>query len=480
MDEEYKNYFRRFPPTPADSLQPLDNVCTVDERRQLLTPDTIDKNLIPLYDERYKDSVLLEKVSGLLTEVARRAQRPTFTAHVNIPSNPLKDERCSICLENLEANIMGMDWRSSHSPVVTSCGHIFGGNCLSIWLSSVQTCSCPCCRKDFNDIDKGCDLMWKTRGDLWRWYVDRKHTMLACEGSCGQNLGRYCWDNCSLDEVQAQFLMQDTFPIPPEHWVHIILDINMFLRAGDYLSTKKLKKYVKRTRIVLNGLWAHLPAADGQQIKKWLNEIFIGYQNIREWSAKKRNRVCARLLNMLHKTVELFERYAHLGRREEFNEQLGELATVNLDGLQADCGRNHSRSHFDTSQMIWEYVTFVNAGASKLDAVFDVGDLKGLRTEQDGVLEALGKLSEFTHNPDEARLMRSYLMDRIAVLDTSFHMFSEILRRSEGRDLGPNLVEGDSEICRAYWELKALEAEEKEQAKARKMSRARYKKLARR
>jgi hypothetical protein len=480
MDEEYKNYFHRLPLTPAGNWRHLDDERTVDERLQLLTPDTIDKTLIPLYDKRYKGSILLEKVSRLLTEVAHRAQRPAFTTHVDIPSNLLKDERCSICLEDLEANTANMKWRSSHSPVMTSCGHVFGGNCLSIWLSNVQTRSCPYCRKDFNQIDKGCDLMWKTRGDLWRWYVDRKHTMLACEGHCGQNSGRYCWDYCGLDEIQAQFLMQDTFPIPPEHWVYIILDINVFLRAGDHLSRKKLKKYVKRTRIVLDGLCDHIPGMDAQIIKDWHNNALDGYEKIGEWPAEKRNNLCVKLLNMLHSAVELFERCAHLGRRDEFNKQLDELTMIDLDSLQADCGRNDGHHHFDTSQTIWEYACFVYEGMSRLDYAPIVGDLNGLRNEHDGVLDAFRKLSQRTSNPDEARSMRIYLMDRIAVLNASFQMFSDIIRRCNGRALGPNLVEGDSEICRAYWELKALETEEREQARARKLSKERYRKLARR
>lgn len=185
-DEEFKDCFYEWAAllTLADKLDRSEYLRTADARLQLLVQDTIDKHLIPLFDECYKSSILLQQVSLLLSEVVRRARRPAFTAHVE-PSITLKGERCSICLEGLEDNSVSMGWRKSHSPVITSCGHIFGGNCLSIWLSSVSTRSCPCCRKDFNRIGKDCDLMWETRGDMWRWYRDRKHTRLACEGACG-------------------------------------------------------------------------------------------------------------------------------------------------------------------------------------------------------------------------------------------------------------------------------------------------------
>ena len=117
------------------------------------------------------------------------------------PSNTPKDERCSICLEDLTDNTANMYWENSHSSVITSCGHIFGGNCLSMWLSNIETRSCPCCREDFNKLYEDYDLRWESRGDMWRWYKERKNTMLKCRGRRGHTPGRYCWDNCSLEEI---------------------------------------------------------------------------------------------------------------------------------------------------------------------------------------------------------------------------------------------------------------------------------------
>ncbi len=144
---------------------------------------------------------------------------------------------------------------------------MFGENCLSIWLSNVNTRSCPCCREDFNSVDGDCDLRWKNRGGMWQWYKERKYTMLKCNSRCSHTSGRYCWDNCSLEDIRAQFLMQGTFPIPPVHWANIMMDINMALGAGAYLSAKNLGKYVKRTLIVVVALNDNIPRTSACKFK---------------------------------------------------------------------------------------------------------------------------------------------------------------------------------------------------------------------
>ncbi len=136
-----------------------------------------------------------------------------------------------------------------------------------------------------------------------------------------------------MEEIQAQFLVQGTFEIPPQHWAYMILDINIALRAGDYLSTKSLRKYVKRTFVVLGGLCDHIPEIDAQRIKNWQDNTLDGYEKIGEFSSSKRMEFCAKLLNTLHGTMKLYERNAHPKRREEFNRQLGELTKIDLDKL---------------------------------------------------------------------------------------------------------------------------------------------------
>jgi hypothetical protein len=186
------------------------------ELAEIDASDAIEEQVIPLNDPLYKDSGLLQTVRLLLMEIKCRAQIPAFETHVasNTPSNESKDETCAICMEEFEDDISSNDWRNSHSPVITSCGHMFGGVCLSVWLANVKSRSCPYCRKDFNEVPDDCDLMWGTWEDIWRWFVDRKHTMATCGH---QVSGRYLWDNCDLNEIKARFGMQKIFPIPPEY-----------------------------------------------------------------------------------------------------------------------------------------------------------------------------------------------------------------------------------------------------------------------
>jgi hypothetical protein len=95
----------------------------------------LGERLVPLSDPRLKDSDMLRQVHLLWFELQSRAQRPAFATHVDIhPSDELKKEDCSICREELGTNITNKYWRDSHATVITSCGHIFGGNCL--WTGS--------------------------------------------------------------------------------------------------------------------------------------------------------------------------------------------------------------------------------------------------------------------------------------------------------------------------------------------------------
>jgi len=140
-----------------------------------------EERILPLSDPHFNGSGLLRRVHQLLLEVQARAQLPAFTTHVaTLIFDELKNQYCSICKEELETNITNKDRRESHAPVITSCRHIFGGDCLSTWLANAKSRSCLYCRKDFNEVPENCGLTWKTWGDILRWFEDRKHSKSTC------------------------------------------------------------------------------------------------------------------------------------------------------------------------------------------------------------------------------------------------------------------------------------------------------------
>ena len=252
--------------------------CIKESLPNLNLPSSVEENVTPLHDSLYKDSFILQKARVLLTEIIDRATRPACTTHISIPLQTLERERCAICLEDLEYDVAELDnWKMLHSAVVTSCGHVFGGICLWTWLVENKTRTCPCCRRDFDTISESTDLTWKNLGDVWDWYIDRKHTMHD------QKPGRHLWDCCSMEELQAQFEMQDEFPIELEHLVYIILDINVNLRAAHDLSPKNLGKYLKRTRIVVEGLCHFAPEQEALEIKTRVAKLIpFGLQDSNE------------------------------------------------------------------------------------------------------------------------------------------------------------------------------------------------------
>jgi hypothetical protein len=475
IDELINSTFNKWALTPlsADTLDNKSYLQTLGEVPLLMTPDAIDEHLIPLFDSRYKTSALLQQVSAFMEEVVHGAQRPAFTAHVE-PSNTPKGERCSICLEDLTDNTANMDWENSHSSVITSCGHIFGGNCLSMWLSNVETRSCPCCREDFNKLYEDCDLRWESRGDMWRWYKERKNTMLKCKGRGGHTSGRYCWDCCSLEEIQAQFLMQNTFPIPPKHWTYIIMDINMALRAGSHLSTQTLGEYVKRSLIVAEGLYDNIPRTSARKIKKWQRERLDEYEKLAEGSSEAKMKFCVGLLNKLHDVVEHFERVVHPEWQDDYDENFN---AIDLDGLQADCGRR--APHFNISQTLWKYLAYLR-NELRPDTIVRWDGLSGLRRDQTGILEALSKISQKTSIIVEAQFMRAYLKDRIKLLTESFDLLSKFVWDRERCEFEPDLVEGNSDISEALKTIDAMEKEERKKPETVKLSRGQRKKLAKR
>lgn len=475
IDELINATFNKWALTPfsTDTLDNKPYLQKLGELPLLLTPDTIDEQLIPLFDPRYKNSILLQQVSSFMEEVVHRAERPAFTAHVE-PSNTPNGERCSICLEDLTDNTANIDWENSHSSVITSCGHIFGGSCLSMWLSNINTRSCPCCRADFNQLYEDYDLRWGNRGDMWRWYKERKHTMLKCRGRCGHKSGRYCWDNCSLEEIQAQFLMQNTFPIPPRHWAYIIMDINMALRAGAHLSTQSLGEYVKRTLIVVKGLYDNIPRTSARKIKKWQKERFHEYEELAKGSSEAKMKFCARLLNKLNEVMEHFERVVHPDWQDEYDEYFN---AIDLDRLQADCGRGGP--HFNTTQTLWKYLARLR-NQLRPDTILHWDNLRGLRRDQIGVLEALSRISEQTSSIVGVESMRAYLKDRVKLLTGWFDFLAKFVWERDRCEFELELVKGYADISEALEKIDALEMEERKKSEMGKLSRGQRKKLVKR
>lgn len=75
--------------------------------------------------------------------------KQSFLANIPLVSQPA-EEKCPICMEAYEAKPVythGGDLSDelSHRAVQTPCGHIYGENCLTTWLTDQP--SCPTCRR---------------------------------------------------------------------------------------------------------------------------------------------------------------------------------------------------------------------------------------------------------------------------------------------------------------------------------------------
>ena len=68
------------------------------------------------------------------TPINNKRKRDEDDADEYKPSKKIKENRCSICLEDLNDDIM-----------TTSCGHTFHNNCINEWKNHASTC--PICRK---------------------------------------------------------------------------------------------------------------------------------------------------------------------------------------------------------------------------------------------------------------------------------------------------------------------------------------------
>lgn len=63
---------------------------------------------------------------------------------IDVQDLELEKEDCSICLQSLLSNAQAEDIPNPERPVQLKCGHIYGQDCITHWLSSNETC--PQCR----------------------------------------------------------------------------------------------------------------------------------------------------------------------------------------------------------------------------------------------------------------------------------------------------------------------------------------------
>jgi hypothetical protein len=237
---------------------------------------------------------------------------------------------------------------------------------------------------------------------------------------------------------------------------------------------QSLGKYVKRTLIVVGGLYDNIPRTSARKIKKWQKKELDEYEKLAEDSSKAKMKFCARLLNKLHDVVEHFEKVVHPEWQDDYDEDFN---AIDLDRLQADCGRGVP--HFNTSQTLWKYLARLR-NELRPGTILHWEDLSGLRRDQTGVLEALSRISEQTSSIVGAELMRAYLKDRIKLLTGSFDFLAKFVWERERRNFEPGLVKGYADIAEALEKIEALEKEQREKSEMGKLSRGQRKKLSKR
>jgi hypothetical protein len=68
-----------------------------------------------------------------------------------------EEEKCSICLENLEnlKNNLDNNVKVKDTNKKTSCNHIFHRECIHEWINNKKN-TCPLCRKKLSNCPKKC------------------------------------------------------------------------------------------------------------------------------------------------------------------------------------------------------------------------------------------------------------------------------------------------------------------------------------
>jgi len=290
-----------------------------------------------------------------------------------------------------------------------------------------------------------------------------------------------------MEELRAQFDMQDDFPIQLEHLIYIVLDINLNFWAVDHLSTKNLGKYMKRTRIVVEGLCHYAPETEALEIKTRVAEFVpfdlrasnkkVGPVTEKEKSETekekekpesekekretktKRREICAGLLNVLYASVKLFEKHVPYPETSSFySAQVREMGSVRLDDLQAACGTDARNRRFTSNQELWEHAcSYVESDSEDEFST----RLRRLRLEQIALLKMAQRYSQKVIS-GQMPSMTGYLMDRMAVINCTFEWFWDRLSKNEvWGSLRRELVEGNSQIIQAFDDFKGLKYAQK-------------------
>ena len=90
------------------------------------------RRLLQLLGDPVLTTVSRLQDSSQLSSQDRAALQDKLTLSIQTPG-----ESCAICYESI------------HSPVITRCGHVFGGSCILPWVQSHR--NCPMCRKHLRD-----------------------------------------------------------------------------------------------------------------------------------------------------------------------------------------------------------------------------------------------------------------------------------------------------------------------------------------
>jgi hypothetical protein len=247
-----------------------------------------------------------------------------------------------------------------------------------------------------------------------------------------RHVGRYLWDNYSLEEIQAQFDMQKRIPISPEYWIYIILDINIHLRAGENLSIETFREYVERTGTVLSGWYEAIPELEC--LSSPLSQICrdIAKMNIKCWTLETRVELSIALLNLLHYVTRFFEVHTNLIRHrwEDLRYERILAADIDLDSLQWTCGRCHGKdSIFTSTEWLREYVdsfTVLNAQMIRYTAVNAefLEFIAYLSEEHWGVLKSAKKYLDRMKTHPEPPSKRDWLIERLELVIRLTRLFS--------------------------------------------------------
>ncbi|XP_063932237.1 E3 ubiquitin-protein ligase RFWD3-like isoform X2 [Zophobas morio] len=152
--------------TPEDFSNNTENI--IGERTNSITEASSVRN-VPGEEIISKTTSSQEKGKDFQKNLKRTSRAKEYISKDDIDS-------CSICLQNFTSS-------GNHRPFVSPCGHVFGENCLKMWVVERKQRTCPLCKCKVNikrcitirGISKGLLLCDKSElEDLKRKYKDLK------------------------------------------------------------------------------------------------------------------------------------------------------------------------------------------------------------------------------------------------------------------------------------------------------------------